>query len=232
MTFELYTRGSYGEKNPTWHVEHSAWKAQQILRMLKRNHLAPKTFAEVGCGAGEILKQLHDKLDVNVHFVGYDISPQAHQLSQARASERLQFKLMDFAEEKNADFDLILLMDVVEHVEDYYHFLREIKPRGRYKLLHLPLELSAQTVLRGNFFRAVHESAGHLHYFSKETALQMLADVNYNVLDYAYTAGAVDFAPTSIKMALARLPRKVLFALNQDFAARLLAGFSLLVLAE
>ena len=232
MTPQRYTDGTYLQKNPTWHVEHSAWKAQHILRLLRRNDLRPKTIAEVGCGAGEMLKQLHDAMDKDVRFVGYDISPQAHQLSQSRATDRLQFELLDFTLEREVVVDLVLLIDVVEHVEDYYHFLRALKPRGRYHLLHIPLELSVQTVLRKDFFRTVHESAGHLHYFSRETALQLLEDVNYELLDYVYTGGAVDFAPTSFKMALAWLPRKLLFALHREYAARLLGGFSLLALTR
>jgi ubiquinone/menaquinone biosynthesis C-methylase UbiE len=227
-----YTDGTYLQKNPTWHVEHAAWKARHILQMLKRNDLAPKTIAEVGCGAGEILRQLHDAMDKDVRFAGYDISPQAYLLSRPRATDRLQFKLLDFTQEPEVVVDLVLLIDVVEHVEDYYHFLRALKPRGRFHLLHIPLELSLQSVLRKNFFQTVHMSAGHLHYFSRETALQLLADVNYEVLDYVYTGGAIDFAPTSFKMALAWLPRKLLFGLNQELAARLLGGFSLLVLAR
>ncbi|MDQ3215016.1 MAG: class I SAM-dependent methyltransferase [Pseudomonadota bacterium] len=232
MTCELYTQGRYAENYPTWHVEHSAWKAQHVLDMLKRNRLAPRTIAEVGCGAGEILKQLHDRMDDQVRLVGYDISPQAHALSESRVSERLQFKLMDFLQDETAEFDLILLIDVVEHIDDYYHFLRALKPRTRYVILHLPLDLSVQTVLRKDFFRTVHESAGHLHYFSQETARQMLADVGYEILDARLTASSLDLPMTSFKMALARLPRKLLYALNPGFACRLLGGSSLLVLAQ
>src|SRR4051812_22867701 len=94
-----YTDASYLKKNPTWHVEHSAWKAQHVLTMIKRNHLTLKTIAEIGCGAGEILKQMHDAMESDVRFVGYEISPQAHALSQTRASERLEFRLADFLSE-------------------------------------------------------------------------------------------------------------------------------------
>lgn len=229
---DLYTQGTYAQKHPTWHVQDSAWKAQQVLAMLKRNQLTPQTVAEVGCGAGEILKQLHDRLDDRMHYVGYDISPQAHALSQSRATERLRFKLMDFFQEPAAMFDLILMMDVVEHIEDYYGFLRGIKPHSRYQILHLPLELSAQTMLRRNFFRTVHASAGHLHYFSVDTARQVLADVGYEIIDSTLTASAVDLPPSSFKMALARVPRKLLYGIHPEFASRLLGGFSLLALTR
>ena len=73
----LYLDGGYLAKNPAWHVEESAWKARQVLCMLRQNGVAPKTVCDVGCGAGEVLKQLGENLDAECEFWGYDISPQA-----------------------------------------------------------------------------------------------------------------------------------------------------------
>ena len=57
MTENIYTEphGEYLRNNPAWHVEDSSWKARQVMKMLNRNSLNPKTVAEAGCGAGEIL---------------------------------------------------------------------------------------------------------------------------------------------------------------------------------
>ncbi len=78
MTEKIYTdEGEYLKKNPMWHVEHSPWKAKQILKILSRNPINPKTVAEVGCGAGEILNQLHLSLPNDVSFTGFDISSDA-----------------------------------------------------------------------------------------------------------------------------------------------------------
>ncbi len=231
MPKTIYTDATYLNKNPAWHVEDSAWKARHVLRMLERHNLQPRTICEVGCGAGEILAQLRDATAENVQLSGYEISPQAFELCRPRESPRLTFFLKDFLEESDSSLDLLLLMDVIEHVEDCYGFLKSLRPRARYTILHIPLDVSVQTVVRGSFFHAVHESAGHLHYFTKETALQMLADAGYHVLDHFYTGGAVDLPAKSWKMALARLPRKIAFAAHQDFAVRLLGGYSLLVLA-
>ena len=67
---ELYTRGAHLENNPTWHVENSPWKAQQIIKMMKRNDIRPKTVCEVGCRAGEILRQLQLSMDGACMFLG------------------------------------------------------------------------------------------------------------------------------------------------------------------
>src|SRR3974390_3184813 len=58
--YESYKSGDYLANNPTWDEEDSAWKAGQVLKMLDRNHLAPKSIVDVGCGAGGILASLHN----------------------------------------------------------------------------------------------------------------------------------------------------------------------------
>ena len=232
MARPMYLEGEYAKLNPTWHAEDSPWKAGHIMRLMTRNELAPRTIGEIGCGAGEVLKQLHDRTDESVRLVGYDISPQAHQLSLPRATSRLRFVLKDFLEERNVEFDVILLIDLIEHLEDYFTFLRHVKARSRYTILHIPLDVSVLATARGSFFSTLRKEAGHLHYFSKETALATLRDVDYEIVDYFYTGSAVDLPSTSFKGRLAKLPRKVLFALDQDAAARWLGGFSLMVLAR
>jgi 2-polyprenyl-3-methyl-5-hydroxy-6-metoxy-1,4-benzoquinol methylase len=163
MANNLYASGKYLEMNPSWHVEESAWKAQQIVRMLARHRLRPQSVAEVGCGAGEVLRQLQLAMDPDVVLTGYDISPQAIALCQPRANSRLHFIQSDFtAEPASTHFDLLLVMDVIEHLEDYYAFLRAIRPHGSYTILHIPLELSAQTILRPGGLLHTQIAYGHL----------------------------------------------------------------------
>lgn len=234
MLTDIYTSGDYLEKNPTWHVEDSPWKTKQVLQMLERNHIAPASVCEVGCGAGEILKQLQQHLNNECVLWGYEISPQALDLCKSRANDRLHFKLADFTQE-DAFFEIILVMDVIEHLEDYFGFLRAIQPKGRYKVLHIPLDLTVNTVLSGKLLK-FRESYGHLHYFTKDIALQMLKDAGYDVLDYFYTPASIELPvgnfKSEIKRRTLRLPRKLFFALNKDLAARVLGGWALLVLAK
>jgi SAM-dependent methyltransferase len=232
MLEELYTSGAYLEKNPDWHSRESPWKAAQALRMLQRHDLAIKTICEVGCGAGEILRLLQEKLDQTCQFWGYDISPQAHAFWQGKENDRLHYKLADIRKEHDIFFDLILVFDVIEHLEDYFSFLRDIKPKSHYKLFHIPLDLSVQTVLRRHALLRVRDSYGHLHSFTKETALRSLEDTGYKIMDYFYTSSSTDLPSKVLSTRLLRMPRKILFWLQQDFAARTLGGCRLLVLAR
>ena len=231
-SFLAYKNGEYLEKNPGWHIEESPWKVKQILRMLNKQNLTPQTICEVGCGAGEVLKGLQTQLPTESVLWGYDISPQALELCAPKANERLHYKLADIRQEQNVFTDLLLLMDVIEHLEDYFSFLRALQPKSHYKILHIPLDLSAQTILRYRGLLQVREAYGHIHYYTKELALRTLQDTGYEVIDYFYTPRALEIPTKQVKRRMLQLPRKLLFSINQDLAARTLGGFSLLVLAR
>ena len=117
-----YSDGDYLAKHPDWHVKDSPWKALMIDKIINRNELSPRTIAEVGCGAGEILRQLSLKpLYSKVYFTGYEISDDAFKLSQLRSTERLNFLKKDPFYDENR-YDIVLCIDVFEHVENYMEF--------------------------------------------------------------------------------------------------------------
>jgi SAM-dependent methyltransferase len=206
------------------------WKAKQIIKMLNRNPINPKTIAEIGCGAGEILNQLHLSMPNYVSYTGYDISSDAISLAKTREKERLEFKNENLLE-INACFDLLLMIDVFEHVDDYLGFLKLSKNKAKNTIFHIPLDISAQGILRNNLMSARY-SVGHLHYFMKETAIATLVDSGYDIVDYFYTAGSLELPRKTLKSKIATLPRKLLFTSNEDLAVKLLGGFSLLVLTN
>jgi ubiquinone/menaquinone biosynthesis C-methylase UbiE len=249
MSETLYTSGEYLKKNPTWHVGESSWKAREIRHMMLRNNLMPKTICEAGCGAGEILKLLEKNMDDECTFWGYEISPQAFELCKDRASEKLHFKLSDITKEKDVFFDLLLIVDVLEHMEDYFSFLREIKPKSQYKIIQLPMDISVRSVLRRDLTR-YRDSYGHIHYFTKELALQTLKDLGYEVVDYFYTYEKVEELPGAsdgleknflirlrkrlgkMKRSLFKARDTVCFVIHEDLAVRILGRWRLLLLVK
>lgn len=232
MSQHLYTNGDYLKKNPSWHCTDSPWKAKHILKMIYKNNLKPDTICEIGCGAGEILNQLYKHMPDTIDFFGYDISPQAIKMCKEKEKKRLHFYLQDFPDDESIMYDLVMTIDVIEHIENYYDFLRKIIKKGKYKLFHIPLDLSVQYILRGSPLIKKRRDVGHIHFFTKETALAVLEDTGYKIIDVLYTSSSVDLPARSVKSFLFKFPRKVLFALNRDIAVRLLGGYSLMVLTK
>jgi cyclopropane fatty-acyl-phospholipid synthase-like methyltransferase len=134
--------------------------------MLERNGLEPETICEIGCGAGEILNWLSRELQGKTQLAGYEISPQAYALCRTRARDGLTFRLGDLLDEDSDLYDVVMAIDVFEHVEDYLGFLRRLKPKGRYKIFHIPLDLSVQSLMRVAPILKLRREVGHLHYFT------------------------------------------------------------------
>ena len=168
----------------------------------------------------------------SVIFSGYEVSPQAIEMCSRKAKKNLQFFLKDLLAERGVLFDVVMAIDVIEHIEDYFGFLRKLRAKGRYKVFHIPIDLSVQSVLRCSPLLEGRDKVGHIHLFTKETALASLKDAGYEVVDYFYTRGSLELPKRGWQTNLMRLPRKLSFSVHQDLAVRIFGGFSLLVLAK
>jgi hypothetical protein len=232
----MYLDGTYlANTGGTWNTDDCPFKARYVVELLRRAQLKPATVCEVGCGAGEILNQL-----ATVHgawfggattFDGYDIAPQAIEMASARASDRVRFHCQDLFE-AGRHFDLMLTIDVIEHVEDYFGFLRRLRPLAGHHVFHIPLEMSSQMIAQGHPLMWARRAVGHIHHFNKDTAIAALEDTGYEVLDFLYTPGWAELPINSLKRAIASVPRRLLFPFAPDLAVRLLGGYSLMVLAR
>lgn len=185
---DTHLNGEYFKNNPTWHVEYSPKKAQTIHDCLIRRQLHPKTIVDVGCGAGEVLALLQKAMDTSCRFWGYDVAPPAIEKARIRQNDRLKFSLADFCEIDTPHFDLLLALEVVDHVEDYIGFVRAIKNRAEWKYFSFSLDISVQSAFRSSSFVQRRKDHNHLHHFNKEVALGTLEYAGYEIVDCFYSA--------------------------------------------
>ncbi len=225
-----YTDGSYLEKTGgTWHLEDSPFKAQQVVKILARHpEVQSNTICEIGCGAGGILSELQKLLPSYTTFTGYEISPQAHSISTRFSNSRCSYVLGDAFTDPST-YDMVLVMDVVEHVEDCFSFLRQTRQKGHWKLYHIPLDTFASATLRGlNWW----DSLGHIHLFTIETALKSLEYTGHRVVDWVFTDGSLALPRKTVLSRIANSVRLPLSKLSVKLTVRLLGGYSILILAE
>lgn len=228
---DIYMTEHYAELNPTWHEEDSPWKARQIEQIIRDNSLSFHSLCEVGCGTGEIILNLAKNFP-DARFSGFEISPHAFQRAKTKESNRVSFQFGDILERQDLHYDVIVIADVIEHVEDYVGFIKRLKPLGGKKIFHIPLDLSVQSLMRGWPITNLRQKVGHLHYFFKDTALATLRDCGYEIIDHRYTASRLELPNQALSSRLMSIPRQICFGVNPDWAVRVLGGYSLLVLAE
>jgi ubiquinone/menaquinone biosynthesis C-methylase UbiE len=227
---ERYTGNDYVEDNPSWHEDDAPWKAAHIQAILQRNGVQPDTIGDVGCGTGAIIEIL-SRYYPQSRIEGFEISPHAHEVSLKRASTKLTFSMTD-AFQSGKYFDLSMAIDVVEHVENPFEFLREMGRLSRWQVLHIPLDMNALAVGRGWVLREARRTLGHIHYFSRDSALAAIAEAGLETVDSFYTAWAIDQSYKSWKKRLAAWPRRIAFTAAPDATVRLVGGWSLMVLTR
>jgi hypothetical protein len=147
-------------------------------------------------------------------------------------NDNLRFRLCDIRKDEcDTFFDLLLMLDIFEHVEDYMGLVRSVRSKAKQKMFHIPLDLSVQAVMRRNGLLRRRDNHAHLHYFTKETALRTLTDVGYTIVDYFYTPRCIELGHLFVQR-IARIPRQLSYAVLPDLTVRVLGGYSLMVLAE
>jgi SAM-dependent methyltransferase len=230
MKQSAYNDGTYRKNNPDWHATDSGWKAESIAAVLEKNSVAFESCVEVGCGAGRVIAHLAECLP-GKRYTGYDISADAAALWRSAPQTSVAYRLGDFTSSTES-YDLLLLIDVFEHVEDYIGFLRKLCKRARWFVFHIPLDMHISALLRDRQLYVRHE-VGHLHYFSRATALATLADTGYRVISANYSNLSQETQEgRRLLTRLANLFRSGMQAISIDLTAKLLGGYSLLVLCS
>ncbi len=226
----IYTSGTYLENNKTWHEEHAPLKASLISEIIKKNNLSLDRICEVGCGSGQILVELQKQLPGNTSFDGYDISPQAFEICSKKGNEKIRFHLEDLTTKENVHFDAILIIDVIEHIENYFEFLRKLHSKADYFIFHIPLDMFVWTLFREQMLIESKQRVGHIHNFTEKFIKSILTDLGFEIVDSFFTKPMFDSMTT--KQKIVHFLRRCLFRIHKSFAVKTLGGYSIMILAK
>ncbi len=148
-----------------------------IEKELKKSHLRNKKLLEIGCGRGIVVNFLRER---GIDCYGVDLAPvdEIFRISQYIFPDR------DF-EDLSVDFrnsiEVILLLDVIEHIPDEIVFLKRIKvnfPNAKYLLITVP----ARMELWSNY----DEYNGHYRRYNIENIEPVMKNGNWEMLRLQY----------------------------------------------
>lgn len=228
---DFYMGGEYSKYNEDWHDEDGPIKATEIGALLKKNQISFRTCADVGCGTGRVMAILASLYDAD--FFGYEITdiPSERTVQQP---ENVKLIIGDFfSTSELSSYDLIMLNDVVEHIPDFFSFLNKVKLYSRYLVIRIPIEINVLHTLTNRHIYN-RRRVGHLHYFSKDTALATVEECGLRVVDWQYAFDGLNMPHTSrsfLKLAL-KIPRLVSLRCFPDLGVRLFGGAGVLILAQ
>ena len=229
---DIYNDQTYLKHNPTWGEEDAPMKAEAIAGLLGKNTISFRTLAEAGCGSGEILVQLEKKLPNAEKFYGFDISKDAFQIAAKKETDKIHFELLDLAGSTKPElhFDILLVIDVLEHLPDYFAFLNGIRSKSMYTVFHVPLDMSVWSLFREKMLIESKDRVGHLHAFTEEFILSILKENGFDIIDKMYTPPT--YTHQSIKQKITHGIREFLFLLNKKLASKTIGGYSIMVLTK
>jgi ubiquinone/menaquinone biosynthesis C-methylase UbiE len=169
-------------------ISRHSWSALRMQRCLRSLNEIRGAVLEVGCGAGRCIRTVaHHRPDLACH--GCDISQKAIEVARAH-NDGICYDLADAHRLPYADaqFDAVMVLDLIEHVPDVGGVLRELhrvcKP-GAILHLHVPCEghwLSVYRPLLACGIDVTREAVGHLHHFKRRQVRQYLTACGFELL--------------------------------------------------
>ena len=197
-----------------------------------RTGIIPSSVCEVGCGSGACLAELRSIYPA-AELSGYDIAPDAAQFWANYEALNIQFEVNDVLSMKSLNCEVLMLLDVIEHLADPHAFLFALHGKAKYYVFHIPLDLSAVSVFREAPLLYVRNKVGHIHYFTQRLALSLLDESGYTVIEAGFTQAAFSAPSRSWKVLLARPLRWLVYVLfGKERGVRLVGGETLIVVAE
>ena len=137
----------------------------------------PSSLLDAGCGEGETIERLGDL--VPAHAAAVDISPEAVEYTAGRlpdvAVSRESVYELPFAD---GEFELVICLEVLEHLEDPAAGLRELaRVSGGSLLLSVPDEpwFRLGSLLRGKYVASLGNHPEHVNHWNPRTFRRFLA---------------------------------------------------------
>jgi len=143
-----------------------------------------KKILEVGCGEGYIIKHLREKFNVNI--IGMDISNDILEIARSM-NPNLKFFLGDIYKLgfKDDSFDMVLILEVLEHLKYPNRALEEIKRVSKeYVIVSVPNEpiFRAMNILRLKYLQNWGNTPGHVNNWNKKDFITLL-EKHFEILE-------------------------------------------------
>lgn len=164
-----------------------------------------KTVLEIGCGYGGNLDALNKYITVE-YALGVDFSKSAIDYAKLNfTSSNLHFyqtttldietTVKEIQQIYPNKFDLVILVDLLEHIPKVEHFLKTLSPLGEFFLVKLPLEnnLLENYIYPKKTYPSINHPNGHLREFDVDNVNQFVTHNGFAPIEAQYYATKLNY---------------------------------------
>jgi glycosyltransferase involved in cell wall biosynthesis len=145
-----------------------------ILDYLKKKNIKLKNFLEIGIGGGNLITDLKK---ISEKGEGMDISDEAIKAVKGLADEKIKIKKKNFLEiEEGNKYDLIISLELIEHLEDDKEALKKINQlliKNGLLIISVPAHQKKWSI--------IDEWAGHYRRYEKKEIIKILKEENFQI---------------------------------------------------
>jgi predicted TPR repeat methyltransferase len=192
--------------------------------MLSALKIEEFSILDYGCGSGSVIDKC-SRLLIAKHFYGYDPF-YVHETSENKDN-------VTFSSELNEQnfYNLIMALDVVEHLQDLDKFLELASKHSGYLYLHVPLEINFYSILSGDHVKTFR-TFGHINFFTEELLLERLRSHGFSTVSINYLNTMQAINPKSLMGHLRKWLASVVFMMSIKYCAKLLNGITVSILVS
>ena len=181
---DIYNNNTYIANNPTIHSEDSEFKFKNIEPLLNNINIEKNQIKilDVGGGAGIIGKYVLDFFEnknIMVLFDSLDLSTEMLKVQKKNNPAIKKIINCTIEECKENNYDLILMIDVIEHIERKNDTAKILNKISKYIIYNIPIEKNLFDFIKNltllfRYYRNQRKTLGHVHFFSVKTANDFL----------------------------------------------------------
>jgi SAM-dependent methyltransferase len=182
---DIYSSGEYIELNPSLHNEDSFFKFSNIKDVLQKSGIlefnVKYKILDIGGGNGQVGKYFCDYLiskGIDFEFDALDLSEDMLKIQKLNN----QYISKTYSGELDlvpGRYDIILLIDVIEHIEEYNGFLNKLNLKTSLVIFNIPIEKNIfdrlrNFYLRNSYYSEQYRTLGHVNFYSYSSSVQLL----------------------------------------------------------
>lgn len=196
-----YVDDKYWAKNQNFFEIDTLFKVNKIIPFieiaLKEINKDEINILDVGGGSGLILmhiaRYIESSHQIRVNKFALDLSPKALKIQKNNNPDLLKTLKEDISQcsLKNGEIDIVLMIDVLEHVPDTRKTLSELQRISSFTIFKVPIENTISfkviNLFSGNKYKKKINDMGHIHIFSEKKLLIEIKKSYGTIIDYYYT---------------------------------------------